>query len=243
MSFVNYSTHEINCKVIYCGPGLSGKTTNIQYVYEQTQQDQRGKLVTLSTENERTLFFDFLPLAVGDVRGYKTRFHLYTIPGQTFYEVSRQFILKGVDGIVFVADSQAERMEANIESYESLEKSLDRLGYDVHKIPLVFQYNKRDLPGVVSVRELEATFNSMHRPYFEAVANRGTGVMETLQAISQWVIRELKGGKSHEERHRQEVQEVLRIGAEADSFHQPGPARGLQRLRRRPVRRAGPGDD
>ncbi len=195
MSFVNYSTHEINCKIIYYGPGLGGKTTNIQYIYEQTQQDQRGKLVTLSTENERTLFFDFLPLAVGDVRGYKTRFHLYTIPGQTFYEVSRQFILKGVDGVVFVADSQAERMEAGIDSYESLEKSLDRQGYDVNKIPLVFQYNKRDLPGVVSVRELEATFNSMNRPYYEAVANRGTGVMETLQAISQWVIRELKGGE------------------------------------------------
>ena len=194
MSFINYANKEINCKIIYFGPGLSGKTTNVQYIYEHTQQDQRGKLVTLSTENERTLFFDFLPLSVGDVRGYKTRFHLYTIPGQTFYEVSRQFILKGVDGIVFVADSQAERMESNIESFDALEKTLDLQGYDIHKIPLVFQYNKRDLPGVVTVRELEATFNPMHRPYFEAVANKGQGVMETLQAISQWVIRELKGG-------------------------------------------------
>lgn len=194
MSFINYANKEINCKIIYFGPGLSGKTTNVQYIYEHTQQDQRGKLVTLSTENERTLFFDFLPLSVGDVRGYKTRFHLYTIPGQTFYEVSRQFILKGVDGIVFVADSQAERMESNIESFDALEKTLDLQGYDIHKIPLVFQYNKRDLPGIVTVRELEATFNPMHRPYFEAVANKGQGVMETLQAISQWVIRELKGG-------------------------------------------------
>lgn len=195
MSFINYATKEINCKIIYVGAGLSGKTTNIQYIYENTQQDQKGKLVTLSTENERTLFFDFLPLAVGDVRGYKTRFHLYTIPGQTFYEVSRQFILKGVDGIVFVADSQAERMETNIESYESLEKSLEKQGYDLNKLPLVLQYNKRDMQGIVTIRELESTFNPVHRPYFEAIASRGQGVMETLQTISQLVIRELKGGE------------------------------------------------
>ncbi len=193
MSFINYTTKEINCKVIYFGPGLSGKTTNIQYIYEQTQQRERGKLVTLSTENERTLFFDFLPLSIGDVRGFKTRFHLYTIPGQTFYELSRQFILKGVDGIVFVADSQTERMEANIESFEALEKSLEKQGYDIHKLPLVFQYNKRDMPATVTVQELEATFNPVHRPYFEAIAHRGQGVMETLQSISQLVIRELKG--------------------------------------------------
>ena len=194
MSFINYAAKEINCKIVYFGSGLCGKTTNVQYIYEHTQSEARGKLVTLSTENERTLFFDFLPLSVGDVRGYKTRFHLYTIPGQTFYEVSRQFILKGVDGIVFVADSQAERMEANIESFEGLEKSLDRQGYDINKLPLVFQYNKRDLPGAVSVRELEATFNPMKKPFFEAVAFKGQGVMETLQAVSQAIIRELKGG-------------------------------------------------
>jgi len=195
MSFINYANKEINCKIVYVGPGLCGKTTNVQYIYEQTQQDLRGKLVTLSTENERTLFFDFLPLSVGDIRGYKTRFHLYTIPGQTFYEASRQFILKGVDGVVFVADSQAERMEANIESFEALERSLEQQGYDIHKMPLVLQYNKRDLPGAVSIRELESTFNPMKRPYFEAVASQGQGVMETLQEISMWVIRELKGGE------------------------------------------------
>ncbi len=194
MSFINYATKEINCKIVYYGAGLSGKTTNVQYIYEHTQQENRGKLVTLSTENERTLFFDFLPLAVGEVRGYRTRFHLYTIPGQTFYEVSRQFILKGVDGVVFVADSQAERMEANIECYESLEKALDRQGYDLAKVPLVLQYNKRDMAGIVSVQELEATFNPTHKPYYEAVAFKGEGVMETLQAISQAIIRELKGG-------------------------------------------------
>jgi signal recognition particle receptor subunit beta len=195
MSFINYATKEINCKIVYFGPGLSGKTTNIQYIYEHTQADQRGKLVTLSTENERTLFFDFLPLAVGDVKGYQTRFHLYTIPGQTFYDISREFILKGIDGIVFVADSQSERMEANIESLEGLGKALDQQGYDIGKIPLVFQYNKRDMPNVVSVQELEGTFNPMHKPHYEAVANRGSGVMETLQAISQSVIRNLKGGE------------------------------------------------
>ena len=139
MSFINYATKEINCKIIYFGPGMSGKTTNVQYVYEHTQQDQKGKLVTLSTENERTLFFDFLPLAIGEVRGFKTRFHLYTIPGQTLYDTSRQFILKGVDGIVFVADSQGERMEANIESFDALEKSLERQGYEIRKLPLVIQ--------------------------------------------------------------------------------------------------------
>jgi len=195
MVFINYATKEINCKIIYFGPGLSGKTTNVQYIYEQTQPDRRGKLVTLSTENERTLFFDFLPLAVGDLRGYKTRFHLYTIPGQTFYEVSRQFIVKGVDGLVFVADSHPERMDANIESFEAFEKSLDHAGYDIHKIPLVLQYNKRDLPDAVPVQEMEATFNPMGKPKYEAVASRGDGVMETLQSISQWVIRELKGGE------------------------------------------------
>lgn len=194
MSFVNPITKEVNLKIVYAGPGLSGKTTNIQYIYENTQEREKGKLLALSTENERTLFFDFLPLSVGDVRGYKTRFHLFSIPGQTFYETSQQFLLKGVDGIVFVADSQPERMEANLDSFELLGRNLEYQGCDVGRVPTVFQYNKRDVPGAVSVRELENTFNPMHRPYFEAVANRGQGVMETLQSVSQWVIRELKGG-------------------------------------------------
>lgn len=193
MSFINYAAHEINCKIIYIGAGLSGKTTNVQYIYEHSQEEGRGKLVTLSTENERTLFFDFLPLAVGKVRGYQTRFHLYTIPGQTFYQISQQFILKGVDGIVFVVDSQPERMEANIESFEAMKKNLENQGYEYTKVPLVFQYNKRDLPEAVPIRELQATFNSMNRPYFEAVSNRGEGVMETLHSITEWVIQDLKG--------------------------------------------------
>lgn len=195
MSFINYSTKEVNCKVVYVGTGLSGKTTNVQYIYEQTAADLRGKFFAGNSENERTLFFDFLPLGVGDVRGYKTRFHLYTIPGQTFYEISQQFILKGVDGVVFVVDSQAERMESNLESFEILTRNLERQGYDPNKLPLIFQYNKRDLPSALPVKELEQTFNPGRKPSFEAVASRGEGVMETLQAVTQWVIRELKGGE------------------------------------------------
>jgi len=194
LSFINYASKEIHCKIVYFGTGLCGKTTNIQYIYEHTQFEHRGKLVTLSTENERTLFFDFLPLSVGDIKGFKARFHLYTVPGQTFYESSRQFIIKGVDGIVFVVDSQPERMEANIESFESLGRLLARQGYDVQKIPLVFQYNKRDLPNPIPIDDLQKTFNSMKRPFFEAIASEGKGVMETLQTVSQWIIRELKGG-------------------------------------------------
>jgi signal recognition particle receptor subunit beta len=195
MSFINYSTKEVNCKIVYVGTGLSGKTTNVQYIYEQTAADLRGKFFAGNSENERTLFFDFLPLGVGDVRGYKTRFHLYTIPGQTFYEISQQFILKGVDGVVFVVDSQAERMEANLESFEVLNRNLERQGYDPNKLPLVFQYNKRDLASALPVKELEQTFNPGRKPSFEAVASRGDGVMETLQSVTQWVIRELKGGE------------------------------------------------
>ena len=196
MSFINHAAKVIHCKVVYCGTGMCGKTTNIQYVYERTHSDQKTQLVTLSTENERTLFFDFLPLDIGDVRGYQTRFHLYSIPGQTFYDISRQFILKGVDGVVFVVDSQSTQMEANLEAYELLEKTLEKQGYELSKLPLVFQYNKRDLPSAVPVAELQTTFNPTKRPFIEATASRGDGVMETLQLISNAVIQELKGGQT-----------------------------------------------
>ncbi len=193
MSFVNSVSKEVNCKIVYVGTGLSGKTTNVQYIYENTQTDRAGKLVSLSTENERTLFFDFLPLSVGEVRGYKTRFHLYTIPGQTFYEASRDFILKGVDGVVFVVDSAPERLDANIEAWEQFQQALLRQGYDLARIPIVFQYNKRDLPNALSLQELESTFNLGRKPSFEAVANRGEGVMSTLESISQMVMDALRG--------------------------------------------------
>ncbi len=193
MSFVNTVTKEVNCKIVYVGTGLSGKTTNIQFIYENTRSEHAGKLVSLSTENERTLFFDFLPLSIGEVRGYKTRFHLYSIPGQIFYEASRDFILKGVDGVVFVIDSARERMEENLEAWEQFQTALLRQGYDLARIPIVFQYNKRDLPRAATLEELENTFNPTKRPYFEAISNQGKGVMETLENISQMVIDALRG--------------------------------------------------
>lgn len=194
MSFVNYHTKEINCKIVYYGPGLGGKTTNIQHVYQRTASGSKGQMVTLNTENERTLFFDFLPLDLGTIRGFKTRFHLYTVPGQVFYEASRKLILRGVDGIVFVADSQVERMEANIESLQGLKKNLEEQNYDIDKIPLVMQWNKRDLPNIVSTQDLEQKLNTMDAPSFESVATSGDGVFETLKMISKLVLLNIKGG-------------------------------------------------
>lgn len=192
MSFINYSSREINCKIVYYGPGLCGKTTNLQYIYKKTNPEQKGKLISLATETERTLFFDFLPLALGDIKGFRVRFHLYTVPGQVFYAASRKLILKGVDGVVFVADSQIDRMEANIESLEDLKINLSEQGYDLEKIPFVIQYNKRDLPNVVPVEELNKVLNPNGVPYFEAVATQGTGVFETLKGIAKLVLLELK---------------------------------------------------
>src|SRR5512145_256909 len=168
MSFINYASREINCKIVYYGPGLCGKTTNLQYVYQKTAPDAKGKMISLATETERTLFFDFLPLALGEIRGFKTRFHLYTVPGQVFYDASRKLILKGVDGVVFVADSQEERFEANIESLDNLKANLREQGYDFDKIPLVLQYNKRDLPNVTSMEELRNLLNPDAVSEFEA---------------------------------------------------------------------------
>ncbi len=193
MTFINYNSKEINCKIVYYGCGLSGKTTNLQYIYDSTSEGTKGKLISLSSENERTLFFDFLPLDAGEIRGFRTRFHLYTIPGQSFYEVSRQFILKGVDGIVFVIDSQRERLDANMESYESLEANLESQGYDMSKIPLVVQYNKRDLPSAMPVQELSRLFLRHEVPAYEAVAAKGVGVFETLTEITKLVLVDIKG--------------------------------------------------
>lgn len=194
MSFVNYHTKEINCKIVYYGPGLGGKTTNIQYVYQKTASNNKGQMVTLNTENERTLFFDFLPLDLGTIRGFKTRFHLYTVPGQVFYEASRKLILRGVDGIVFVADSQVDKMEANIESFEGLKRNLAEQGHDISKIPIVMQWNKRDLPNIVSEMDLEKKINEIGVPSFSATAIKGDGVFETLKTISKLVLLNIKGG-------------------------------------------------
>jgi len=194
MSFINYMAREINCKIVYYGPGLCGKTTNLQYIYERTNPEAKGKMISLATETERTLFFDFLPLALGEIRGFKTRFHLYTVPGQVFYDASRKLILKGVDGVIFVADSQSERLEANQESLDNLRTNLAEQGYSLDKIPYVIQYNKRDLPNIVPVEELRALLNPTGVPDFEANARTGMGVFETLKAVSKLVLNELKRG-------------------------------------------------
>ena len=194
MSFINYSSREINCKLVYYGPGLGGKTTNLQFIYAKTSPEAKGKMISLATETERTLFFDFLPLSLGEIRGFKTRFHLYTVPGQVFYDASRKLILKGVDGVVFVADSQIERMEANIESMDNLRQNLIEQGYDLDKLPFVIQYNKRDLPNAASVAELHAAINPTNVPEFEARATTGVGVFETLKAIAKAVLTELRRG-------------------------------------------------
>jgi signal recognition particle receptor subunit beta len=192
LTFINYASREINCKIVYYGPGLGGKTTNLQYIYDSTAQQAKGKLISLATETDRTLFFDFLPLDLGTVRGFKTRFHLYTVPGQVFYDASRKLILKGVDGMVFVADSQRERMDANAESLFNLESNLKQHGYDLLKLPYVMQLNKRDLPNVVSVSDLRAELIRKDEPVFEGVANRGIGVFDTLKAVAKQVLMELR---------------------------------------------------
>ncbi|HMW01172.1 MAG: GTPase domain-containing protein [Blastocatellia bacterium] len=194
MTFINYASREINCKIVYYGPGLGGKTTNLQYIYDSTAPQAKGKLISLATETDRTLFFDFLPLELGTVRGFKTRFHLYTVPGQVFYDASRKLILKGVDGVVFVADSQYERMDANIESLWNLENNLKAQGYDLMKIPYVLQLNKRDLPGVMPIEELKKELMRKGEPVFEGVAFKGVGVFDTLKAVAKQVLVELKKG-------------------------------------------------
>jgi signal recognition particle receptor subunit beta len=192
LTFINYASREINCKIVYYGPGLGGKTTNLQYIYDSTSAQAKGKLISLATETDRTLFFDFLPLDLGTVRGFKTRFHLYTVPGQVFYDASRKLILKGVDGVVFVADSQRERMDANVESLYNLEMNLKQHGYDLMKIPYVLQLNKRDLPNVVSPHDLKCELIRKDEPVFEGVANKGLGVFDTLKAVAKQVLLELR---------------------------------------------------
>ncbi|HEX4953003.1 MAG TPA: GTPase domain-containing protein [Thermoanaerobaculia bacterium] len=192
MTFINYATKEINCKIVYYGPGLCGKTTNLQYIYAKTSPEARGKMISLATEADRTLFFDFLPLDLGTIRGFTTRFHLYTVPGQVFYDASRKLILKGVDGVVFVADSQTARMEANVESIRNLELNLKEHGLDLTTIPYALQFNKRDLPEVVTAEEMYRVLNYKREPTFEAVATTGVGVFDTLKAVAKQILIELR---------------------------------------------------
>jgi signal recognition particle receptor subunit beta len=192
VSLINYSSREINCKVVYYGPGLGGKTTNIQYVYEKLAPETKGKLVTLATEMDRTLFFDFLPLELGEVKGFKTRFHLYTVPGQVYYNASRKLILRGVDGIVFVADSSEARFDANIEALYNLHDNLKEYDLSLEEIPFVMQWNKRDMPDAIPVDELNKELNPEGSDNFEGVAINGVGVFDTLKCVAKQVLRQLQ---------------------------------------------------
>jgi signal recognition particle receptor subunit beta len=192
LTFINYVAREINCKIVYYGPGLGGKTTNLQYLYDITNSENKGKLVSLATETERTLFFDFLPIDLGQIRGLRTRFHLYTVPGQVFYDASRKLILRGVDGVVFVADSQEERLDANLESVANLEQNLKEHGFDIGKIPYVLQLNKRDLPNAMPAEQLKKLLLVKGEPVFEAIAIKGTGVVDTLKGVARQVLVELR---------------------------------------------------
>jgi hypothetical protein len=191
MPFINYASREITCKLVYYGPGLCGKTTNLQWIYAQSSPEAKGKLVSLATEAERTLFFDLLPLNLGQIRGFNIRFQLYTVPGQIFYDASRKLIVKGADGVVFVADSQAARYDANIESLRNLQEHLKENGIDFWTIPYVLQLNKRDLPNVAKVEEMVTLLRKKNEPVFEAVAAKGTGVFETLKGVAKLVLQEL----------------------------------------------------
>ncbi len=192
MVSINYSAREVCCKIVYYGPGLSGKTTNLQYVHSKVPQNTRGKLISLATEADRTLYFDFLPLNIGTINGLTAKFQLYTVPGQVYYNATRKLVLRGVDGVVFVADSQRDKMDDNLESLSNLEDNLAEYGYDINTLPIVIQYNKRDLPGVLTVDELNARLNPRGYPTFEASATIGNGVFDTLKLIIKLVLDKAK---------------------------------------------------
>ncbi len=193
MSLVNFTTREITCKIVYYGPGRSGKTTNLQYIYGRVPEQRRGRMVSLATQTDRTLFFDFLPLELGSISGFTTRFQLYTVPGQVYYNATRKLVLQGADGVVFVADSQARQLDENIESLQNLQANLVEQGVDARGVPLVIQYNKQDLPSdlILSTQELDEALNFWNLPSFAAAALQGTGVFETLKAASEMVLRKL----------------------------------------------------
>jgi signal recognition particle receptor subunit beta len=198
MALVNHTTREINAKIVYYGPGLSGKTTNLHFIFHRIAPNQRGKLISLATETDRTLFFDFLPVELGTIKNYKVRFHLYTVPGQVFYNATRKLVLKGADGVIFVADSQRAMMDSNLESLSNLKDNLAEMGLDVETFPTVIQYNKRDLPDVMTLRGLDEALNPRDVPAYEAVAMSGEGVLKTFTAISKLVLQDMQ---KYPERH------------------------------------------
>ncbi len=206
MALVNHTTREINAKIVYYGPGLSGKTTNIHFIYHRISPNQRGKLISLATETDRTLFFDFLPVELGSIKGYRVRFHLYTVPGQVFYNATRKLVLKGADGVIFVADSQRAMIDANLESISNLHDNFADMGIDLSDFPTVIQFNKRDLHDVMSLDELNQSINPRGLPYYEAVAMNGDGVLKTFAAISKLVLQDMQ---KHPERHNFSVGDIV----------------------------------
>lgn len=212
MVLFNYATRELTAKIVYYGPGLCGKTTNLEYIHRSLPAKTRGKMLSLATKTDRTLFFDFLPIELGSIRGMKTKIQLYTVPGQVFYDATRKLVLKGADGVVFVADSQKEMMESNLDSWQNFETNLLENGLDIHTIPLVFQYNKRDLPDVLTVKELNKKLNSRKAPFYEAVAITGQGVQDTLKGITKLVLETLS--KRYRARRRPVLEHVEEVKEE-----------------------------
>jgi len=217
MASINYATREISCKIVYYGPGLSGKTTNLQIIHRKIPNDNKSEMVSLATETDRTLFFDFLPLDLGSIKGFATKFQLYTVPGQVYYNATRKLVLRGVDGVVFVADSQRDKMPENIESLKNLQENLKEYGIDLGTVPFVLQYNKRDLPGVASVEELDAQINWHSVPTFEAQAHQGVGVFTTLKAIGKIVIDTFNAKYSARQSSRRPVAQSEPVGSSSDS--------------------------
>lgn len=209
MALVNHTTREINAKIVYYGPGLCGKTTNIHLIYHRISPSQRGKLISLATETDRTLFFDFLPVELGTIKNYRVRFHLYTVPGQVFYNATRKLVLKGADGVIFVADSQRAMLDANLESLSNLRDNFAELGVNIIEFPMVIQYNKRDLPDVLTVEDLNASLNPRNVPFYQAVATTGEGVLKTFTAISKLVLQDMQ---KYPERHNFSLNDIVGKG-------------------------------
>jgi mutual gliding-motility protein MglA len=218
MALVNHTTREINAKIVYYGPGLSGKTSNIHFIYHRISPNQRGKLISLATETDRTLFFDFLPVELGTVKNYKVRFHLYTVPGQVFYNATRKLVLKGADGVIFVADSQRNMLDANLESFANLHDNFAEMGIDLTDFPVVLQYNKRDLPDVMTLEEMNARLNPHTVPFYEAVAPKGDGVLKTFASISKLVLQDME---KNPERHNFSAGDIV---AKTESEPREAPA-------------------
>lgn len=223
MALLNSNKKEINAKIVYYGPGLSGKTTNIQYIYKKLKPEHKGKLMTLATQTDRTLFFDFLPVELGEIKGMKVRFQLYTVPGQVFYNATRRLVLKNVDGIVFVASAEKDKMYDNLESFKNLEENVQHYGRTLADIPLVIQYNKMDLLNVNTVQDMQKELNRFNVPYFEGSASTGAGVLQTLTGITKLVVHRLKSQASITDSDKAQSKELKEIQLESESAEQQAP--------------------